>query len=65
MGGFIKTDWKRKIDTFLLRSYRAGFCRDNVFDSLLFATDQTLFRSMSSSDHCLHSILPAIEDHTL
>ena len=37
-------------------------CRDNVFDSLLFAADQTLlFRSVSSSDHCLHSLLPAIK----
>jgi hypothetical protein len=29
--------------------------------TLLFATDQTLFRSMCSSDHCLDSILPAIK----
>jgi hypothetical protein len=60
-GGFIKTDSKSKIDTFLLCSYRADFCRDNVFNFLLFAADQTLFRSMSSSDHSLHSILPAIK----
>jgi ABC-type polysaccharide/polyol phosphate export permease len=52
----IITDWKRKIDAFLLLSYLARFCRDNVFDSLIFAANHTLFRPMSNSDHSLNSV---------
>ena len=61
-GGFIHSDWKSKIDAFLHRAHRAGFCQDFTFDSLLFAADQTFFRSISNSEHCLHSIIPAVKD---
>jgi hypothetical protein len=36
-GGFVHSDWKRKIDALLLRAYRSGLCTDLTFDSLLFA----------------------------
>jgi hypothetical protein len=60
-GGFILAVWKRKIDVFLLRAYRFGFCGDISFDSLLFSADQTLFKSLRNIDHCLHPMLPEVK----
>jgi hypothetical protein len=60
-GGFIHAEWKHKIDAFLTRANRSGLCTDLNFDSLLFAADQTLFKSIHYNDHCLHSILPQVK----
>jgi hypothetical protein len=62
-GGFVHSDWRRKIDAFLLRAYRSGLCTNLTFDSLLFAADQALFASMCNNTHCLHHILPALKSH--
>lgn len=34
-----------------------AFAITRTFDSQLFATDQTLFKSTGYTDHCLHSVL--------
>jgi hypothetical protein len=69
MGRIPKLRLETKIDAFCTPRHeglgwsgtcRAGLCRDTVFDALLFAAEQTLFQSLRSSDHCLHSFLPAI-----
>jgi hypothetical protein len=62
-GGFVHSDWKRKIDAFLLRAHRSGLCTNLTFDTLLFAADQTLFTSICNNEHCLHHILPAIKSN--
>jgi hypothetical protein len=60
-GGFINTDWKRKIDAFLLRSYRAGYVE--IMTLILYYSPliKLLFCSTSSSDHRLYTILLAIK----
>lgn len=35
--------------------------QDAMFDPLLFAADQTLLQSITSSEHCLHPILLAVK----
>jgi hypothetical protein len=60
-GGFHTADLIQKIDAFFLRAHRCGFCNDVTFASLLFAADQTLFKSICKSEHCLHSILPPVK----
>jgi hypothetical protein len=60
-GGFIHAEWKHKIDAFLTRANSSGLCTDLNFDSLLFAADQTLFKSIHYNDHCLHSILHQVK----
>ena len=63
-GGFVHSDWKRKIDALLLPAYRSGLsgiCTDLTFDSSLFTADQTLFTAMCNNEHCLHPIVPVMK----
>ena len=51
----------RQIDAFFLPAHRRGFCNDVSFASVLFAADQTLFKSICKPEHCLHLILPPVK----
>jgi hypothetical protein len=46
---------------FLLTSTYVVFFNDSTFASLLFAADQTLFKSTGKPEHCLHSISPSVK----
>jgi len=59
--GFITQTDKRRIDSFIKRSKRAGLCADDIadFDKLCQACDCKLFNAITSNNnHVLFSLLP-------
>ena len=59
--GFISTADRRRVDAFLRRSKRSGFCSSDMptFDDLLGQADTRLFRKIVANDqHVLHQLLP-------
>ena len=48
-----------RIDAFLKRAHKWGFCKDVVtFNELLIKSGSSLFQKMQSAVHCLNSLLP-------
>jgi len=60
-GGFVSCSDRKRVDAFLQRSKRCGFCPPNLlrFDELLEEADSALFmKVISDSRHVLHQLLP-------
>ncbi len=58
--GFTNTTDRQRVDAFLRRSVRCGFCPPDVasFEEQCTAADQQLFDKISNPQHLLHYLLP-------
>ena len=59
--GYAKADDRERLEGFLRRSKRFGYCSDNVktFSELCTDADSKLFKQvLSNSNHVLHALLP-------
>jgi len=59
--GFVTATDRQRVDAFLRRSKRCGFCPPDLpsFDELLEDTDDKLFKKINNNvEHLLHSLLP-------
>jgi len=63
--GFTSAADRQRVDAFLRRSKRRGFCPPDLmtFKQLVQKADQQLFNQLYDSDHCLHSLLSTASQH--
>ena len=61
-GGYITADQRGQINSFFRRAYTRGYClKVYSIEELLESVDYSLFKSMQSNAHCLHSIMPPLK----
>jgi hypothetical protein len=61
--GFLSTELIGRIDAFLRRMFRYGFCKQLItFRDISGSCDSTLFKVMLKSDSCIHQLLPSVKN---
>ena len=61
-GRYITADQRGQINSFFRRAYTRGHClKVYSIEELLESVDYSLFKSMQSNAHCLHSIMPPLK----
>ena len=56
-GVLVSAGRANRIDAFLKRAHKWGFCKDVTFNELLINSGSSLFQKMQSPVHCLNSLL--------